>query len=54
MGAKYAINAHWSLLGVLAHASNERFYRHTASFQNAADTLAVGGSRAFVQLQATF
>ena len=54
VGAKVAINAHWSLLGVLVHASNDRFYRHTASFQNAADTLAVGGNRAFVQLQATF
>lgn len=54
VGAKYAINAHWTLLGVVTHATNDRFYRHTASFQNAADTLDVGGTRGFVMLQGSF
>ena len=54
VGAKYAINAHWTVLGVVTHATNDRFYRHTASFQNAADTLDVGGTRGLVMLQGSF
>lgn len=54
VGAKYAIDAHWTLLGVVTHATNDRFYRRTASFRNAADTLDVGGTRGFVMLQGSF
>ncbi|WP_082827197.1 TorF family putative porin [Rhodanobacter thiooxydans] len=54
VGAKYAINAHWTLLGVVTHATNDRFYRHTASFQDAADTLNVGGTNGLVMLQGSF
>lgn len=54
VGAKYAINAHWTVLGVVTHASNSRFYRHTASFQNPADTLDVGGTRGLLMLQGSF
>lgn len=54
VGAKYEIDAHWTVLGVVTHASNDRFYRHTASFQNPADTLNVGGTRGLVMLQGGF
>jgi uncharacterized protein (TIGR02001 family) len=54
VGTKYAINAHWTVLGMLSHASNDRFYRHTASFQDPADTLDVGGTRGLVMLQGSF
>lgn len=54
VGAKYAINAHWTVLGVVTHATNSRFYRHSASFQNAADTLDVGGTRGLVMVQGSF
>lgn len=54
MGAKYAINPHWTVLGVVTHATNSRFYRHTVSLQNATDTLDVGGTRGLVMLQGSF
>lgn len=54
VGARYAIDAHWTMLGVVTHATNAAFYRHTASFQNAADTLDVGGTRGLVMLQGSF
>ncbi len=54
VGAKYTVNTHWTVLGVVTRATNGRFYRHTASFQNAADTLDVGGTRGFVMLQGSF
>ena len=54
LGAKYQFNEHWTLVGVATHASNPRFYRDTASFQNANDTRDVGGTRGFAQLQGNF
>ncbi|HEX7915933.1 TorF family putative porin [Rudaea sp.] len=54
LGVKYQFNEHWTLLGVATHASNSRFYRDTASFQNANDTRDVGSTRGFVQLQGSF
>ena len=54
LGLKYQIDARWSLIGVATRATNTRFYRHTASFDDANDTRDVGGTRGFVQLQGTF
>lgn len=54
LGAEYQINERWSLIGVATHATNSRFYRHTASFDNPNDTRDVGGTRGFVQLQGNF
>lgn len=54
LGLKYQINEHWSVVGVATHATNDRFYRHTASFDNPTDTRNVGGTRGFVQLQGSF
>lgn len=54
LGAKYQLNAHWTLLGIATHATNSHFYRHTSSFQNPNDTRDIGGTRGFVQLQGNF
>lgn len=54
LGAKYVINEHWTVVGVVTHATNDRFYRNTASFQNANDTMNVGGTGGFLQLQGSF
>lgn len=54
LGAKYQFNEHWTLIGAATRASNSRFYRDTASFQNPNDTRDVGGTRGFVQLQGNF
>ena len=54
LGAKYQFNEHWTLIGVATHATNSRFYRDTASFQNPNDLRDVGGTRGFVQLQGSF
>jgi uncharacterized protein (TIGR02001 family) len=54
LGAKYQISERWAVLGVATHATNSRFYQHTTNFQNPADTLDVGGSRGWVQLQGNF
>lgn len=54
LGAKYQINERWTVIGVATHATNSRFYQQTASFQNPTDTLDVGGSRVWVQLQGNF
>lgn len=51
---KYPFGDHWSASLGITHATNERFYRHTASFLNASDLHNVGGTRAFVMLQGTF
>ena len=54
LGAKYQLDAHWTLIGVVTHATNSRFYRDTAGFEDANDTRDVGGTRGFVQLQGSF
>jgi uncharacterized protein (TIGR02001 family) len=51
---KYQFATHWSASLALTQASNDAFYRRTASFRNAADTRNVGGTRGFVMLQGTF
>lgn len=45
---------HWSLAGSVTHAGNGAFYRHTASFLDANETLDVGGTRTFLMLQGHF
>lgn len=54
LGAKYQIDQRWAVVAVATHATNSRFYRRTASFDNPNDTRDVGGTRGFVQLQGTF
>lgn len=51
---KHPFADHWSASLGVTHATNERFYRHTASFTNARDVHNLGGTRAFVMLQGTF
>lgn len=48
---KYQFATHWSASAGALHATNDAFYARTASFQNAADTRNVGGTRGFVMLQ---
>lgn len=51
---KYQYRKYWSINLGITRASNAAFYRHTASFLDAADTRNVGGTRGFVMLQSTF
>lgn len=51
---KWQFATHWNTNLGVTYASNGAFYRNTASLRNANDTLDVGGTRAFVMLQATF
>lgn len=51
---RYPFADHWSASLGVTHASNDRFYRHTASYTNASDVRNVGGTRAFVMVQGTF
>jgi len=54
VGAKYAIDKSWTVVGALTHATNERYYRHTVSFVNGNDSMNVGGTGGFVMLQGSF
>jgi uncharacterized protein (TIGR02001 family) len=51
---KYQFDPHWSASFGATHADNDKFYGHTASFTNAADTRNTGGTRGFIALQGTF
>jgi len=53
-GAKCQLGGHWSVVAVATHATNARFYRHTASFQDPGDVRDVGGLRGWLQLQGNF
>ena len=51
---KWQFHPNWSASAGATYASNDAFYRHTASFRNPSDTSDVGGTRGFLMLQATF
>lgn len=51
---KYQFASQWSLSGGITHATNRDFYRHAASFLDAADTRNVGGTRGFLTVQGSF
>ena len=47
------LDTHWSLGTSLTHATNAAWYRDTASYLDANDTLNVGGTRVAIMLQGT-
>jgi uncharacterized protein (TIGR02001 family) len=51
---KFQFATHWSASAGLTYADNDKFYSHTVSFLNPANTRDVGGTRGFAMLQATF
>lgn len=51
---KVQFHPHWSASLGATYASNDRFYGHTSSFTNPADTRDTGGTRGFVMIQGTF
>jgi len=51
---KWQFAAHWNASLGATYATNKDFYGNTASFTDARDTRAVGGTRGFVMLQGMF
>jgi uncharacterized protein (TIGR02001 family) len=51
---KWQFHPHWSASLGLSYSNNDAFYGHTASFDDPLDLRDVAGSRAFIQVQATF